>query len=48
MKYLILRAVDFPDRMGPTLVNFLSRGVFTTTLLLRVTAAISQFNLKKA
>ena len=32
--YLILRAVNFPDRMGPTLVNFLSWGMSPTALLL--------------
>lgn len=32
--YLFFRAVNFPYRMGPTLVNFLSWRVPTTALLL--------------
>ena len=46
-EYLILRAVDFPDRMGTSLINLLSWRVPTTALLLCVVAVISQFNLKQ-
>ena len=46
-EYLILRTVDFPNRMGTPLVNLLSWRVSATALLLRVAAVISQFNLKK-
>jgi len=46
-EYLILRTVDFPNRMGTSLVNLLSRRVSATALLLRVAAIISQFNLKR-
>lgn len=46
--YLVLRTVDFPYCMSPTLVNLLSRRVFATALLLHVTAIISTIQSRKS
>ena len=46
-EYLILRAVDFPNRMGTSLINLLSWRVPATALLLCVAAVMLQSNLEK-